>query len=101
MQGFYGHGCQESCRCGSHPCDPTTGVCLCPPGFTGSFCNEVCPSGKYGPGCRQRCKCQHGGTCDPITGKCTCTSGWIGSTCSIENRSLFGPYDEDIIIGIS
>ena len=40
LLGYYGHGCQEECKCGAHPCDPVTGECHCPPGFSGPHCDE-------------------------------------------------------------
>lgn len=46
--GSYGEGCGQQCDCkGAAPCDPVTGLCLCPPGRTGATCDlgesEVLP----------------------------------------------------------
>jgi hypothetical protein len=37
--GFYGPGCTLRCPCyGRSLCNPITGVCQCPPGYTGFGC---------------------------------------------------------------
>jgi len=39
--GSFGISCARSCDCaGEAPCDPTTGQCLCPPGWTGERCEK-------------------------------------------------------------
>lgn len=45
--GFYGLECRQACDClnGAH-CDPVTGQCQCPPGWTGPRCAQgrcLCP----------------------------------------------------------
>ncbi|KAL2296493.1 hypothetical protein Nmel_015812, partial [Mimus melanotis] len=39
-EGLWGSGCQEICPdCANNAsCDPATGACLCPPGYTGQRC---------------------------------------------------------------
>lgn len=38
--GFFGDGCQQQCDCQKGvPCDPASGLCLCPPGRTGATCD--------------------------------------------------------------
>lgn len=40
-QGFYGAGCSHPCSCLSGAdCDPVRGACLCPPGRTGTLCQN-------------------------------------------------------------
>lgn len=48
-------------------------------GWTGIYCDEVCPNGTYGSECASTCKCKNGATCDPVTGACTCAPGYKGS----------------------
>lgn len=39
--GFYGAGCSHPCSCLSGAdCDPVRGACLCPPGRTGTLCQN-------------------------------------------------------------
>lgn len=38
--GSFGEGCSQQCDCElGVPCDPITGLCLCPPGRTGASCD--------------------------------------------------------------
>lgn len=38
--GFFGNGCLQQCSCPTGvPCDPSSGLCLCPPGRTGATCD--------------------------------------------------------------
>lgn len=38
--GFFGDGCLQQCNCHADvPCDPISGLCLCPPGRTGATCD--------------------------------------------------------------
>lgn len=40
-RGFYGAGCSHPCSCLSGAdCDPVKGACLCPPGHTGTLCQD-------------------------------------------------------------
>ncbi|KAF0038819.1 hypothetical protein F2P81_009303 [Scophthalmus maximus] len=91
--GTYGLDCRERCDCshadGCHHStghcrclDGWTGQCDCLPGFKGTLCNEVCPSGRFGKNCVWSCSCTNNGTCNPIDGSCQCYPGWIGSDCS-------------------
>ena len=86
--------CTPACS-SSAVCSPQ-GVCLCPPGFTGTSC-EQCTSGFFGPSCTQcsgqgtGCnQCDDGlsgtgmclqpanGTQNPVT-QCNCVNGVCGS----------------------
>ena len=49
-------------------CDAVTGQCKCGPGYTGWYCESVCPPNHYGIGCKGKGKCKNG-ECDPKTGE--------------------------------
>lgn len=53
-------------------------TCLCPPGFTGSYCQHDVNE------CDSR-PCLHGGTCQDSYGtyKCTCPQGYTGLNCQV------------------
>ncbi|EKM83166.1 hypothetical protein AGABI1DRAFT_69401 [Agaricus bisporus var. burnettii JB137-S8] len=82
--------CNPQCS-GNSICSPTTGRCVCAPGFTGTSC-ESCSPGLFGPTC-QACpdgcdQCDEGisgsGIClkKTVTGKpgdCGCVNGQCGS----------------------
>ena len=53
-------------------------TCLCPPGFTGSYCQHDVNE------CDSR-PCLHGGTCHDSYGayKCTCPQGYTGLNCQV------------------
>lgn len=37
--GWYGYQCNQQCQCENNAtCDPVSGSCICPPGFTGKLC---------------------------------------------------------------
>ncbi|KAF2355889.1 EGF-like calcium-binding domain [Trinorchestia longiramus] len=57
------------------------GDCLCPPGYTGSRCDEICAAGFYGPSCQLACDCENGATCDRQLGTCICPPGVQGGRC--------------------
>lgn len=82
--------CNPQCS-GNSICSPTTGQCICAPGFTGTSC-ETCSPGLFGPTC-QACpsncdQCDEGiagtGKClrKTVSGKpadCGCVNGLCGS----------------------
>ena len=44
-EGYYGHACQNKCKCdkkNSERCDRVKGTCFCLPGYQGEICTEVC-----------------------------------------------------------
>ena len=46
--GFYGPGCSSQCRCYGHSvCDPITGACTCPPGYSSFGCWKGMPCHTY------------------------------------------------------
>ncbi|KAK2120707.1 hypothetical protein P7K49_002093 [Saguinus oedipus] len=53
-------------------------TCLCPPGFTGSYCQHDVNECDSQP-------CLHGGTCQDSCGsyRCTCPQGYTGSNCQV------------------
>ena len=99
------------------------GVCLCPDGFSGEFCDEVeilpcdtitclnggtcvdgtcdCPDGFTGEFCDEieidpcdTITCLNGGTC--VLGVCVCPTGYGGDSCEIRWTSGFvGVYNVD------
>ncbi|KTF88584.1 hypothetical protein cypCar_00008733 [Cyprinus carpio] len=40
VTGRFGRAYAELCECDERPCDPATGLCLCPPGKTGKHCEK-------------------------------------------------------------
>ncbi|KAK2910774.1 hypothetical protein Q8A67_002907 [Cirrhinus molitorella] len=85
--GFWGAGCTKSClSCvNGGVCDDVTGECICPPGFQGPTCANVCGEGRFGRSCKERCMdgvCRSQLFClrDPYG--CSCASGWRGFNCS-------------------
>lgn len=60
-------------------------TCLCPPGFTGSYCQHDVNE------CDSR-PCLHGGTCHDGYGtyKCTCPQGYTGLSCQVRAGPRLG-----------
>lgn len=76
---LWGKNCEHHCDCHhGAPCNPLSGVCACPPGFTPPLCHQPCPPGSYGPDCRLHCPCHHGAPCNASTGACLCPPGLAG-----------------------
>ncbi|XP_004699170.1 protein delta homolog 1 isoform X1 [Echinops telfairi] len=90
--GFTGPHCQEKkagpCKTNGSPCQhggtcvddegrASHASCLCPPGFSGIFCEIMANSCTPNP-------CQHNGVCTDIGGdfRCRCPAGFIDKTCS-------------------
>ncbi|TMS23078.1 Slit-like protein 1 protein [Larimichthys crocea] len=72
------HGCENGATCVDGVGNYT---CLCPPDYTGLFCEEE--EGVCSPG---RNPCQHQSTCisTPTGPRCVCIPGWVGPDCSID-----------------
>uniref|UniRef100_A0A3B4YZ18 Slit guidance ligand 1 n=1 Tax=Seriola lalandi dorsalis TaxID=1841481 RepID=A0A3B4YZ18_SERLL len=72
------HGCENGATCVDGVGNYT---CLCPPKYTGLFCEEE--EGVCSPG---RNPCQHQSTCisSPTGPRCVCIPGWVGPECSID-----------------
>ncbi|KAM5180399.1 N-acetylglucosamine-1-phosphodiester alpha-N-acetylglucosaminidase [Mantella aurantiaca] len=51
----------------------TQSGCKCDPGWTGSNCSDVCPFGFYGLQCQEVCHCEKQCYCDHVTGSCNVT----------------------------
>lgn len=100
---IYGCACSEPCKggtCVTNPgggycdcpiqcknggtCDYSTGLCSCPPGYSGPSC-EI-PPAHLGKLCVPSCK--NGGTCDLTTGTCVCPPGYSGSSCEARVANL-------------
>lgn len=64
-------------------CHPLSGECSCTAGWTGLYCNEMCPPGYYGEGCSLKCQCANGADCHGVTGACICAPGFTVSPPSI------------------
>ncbi|KAI8505950.1 Endothelial cell-specific molecule 1 [Branchiostoma belcheri] len=76
-----GADCDEVCDClHGASCDRWAG-CVCPPGWTGTWCQTKCPRGTYGKDCTKDCSCQNEASCSPSGGRCNCTDGWYGNDC--------------------
>lgn len=107
--GFYGLECRQACDClnGAH-CDPVTGQCQCPPGWTGPRCAQgrcLCPgyvSVPRCPPCPPRALWSQGCLCCQVAG-----SGGLGClfpTCDFlcvefNLDSEWGALPEHVVVG--
>ncbi|XP_031435687.1 multiple epidermal growth factor-like domains protein 11 [Clupea harengus] len=84
---------QLQCDCGNGAsCQPSTGHCVCPPGYQGTRCEKECDQGRFGQSCSQVCECEEGVPCEPLRGRCLCTAGKTGARCDTDCRvNLYGP----------
>lgn len=60
-----------------------TFTCLCPPGFTGSYCQHDINECDSKP-------CLNGGSCQDSYGtyKCTCPQGYTGLNCQVKSQRI-------------
>ncbi|XP_019614346.1 PREDICTED: angiopoietin-1 receptor-like [Branchiostoma belcheri] len=81
----YGSDCSNDCPdCyNGGVCHDQTGECVCPPGFSGTYCGTACASGRFGKTCRFSCSggCQGQLMTVPDPVGCTCPPGLTGMTC--------------------
>lgn len=91
----YGDNCTEQCpKCmNGGVCHDITGVCICPPGFSGTTCENSCPPGYFGQSCNITCplkedsqgpkpSCKGYLICLPDPYGCSCASGYKGISCN-------------------
>lgn len=110
LPGSYGSACQQRCSCPrGASCHHVSGECACPPGFTGSGCEQserrrnsllsgfrlgpapikrlllplsACLPGTFGHNCNQVCQCSAANQhCHPASGQCYCAPGFHGPRC--------------------
>ncbi|XP_045060239.2 tyrosine-protein kinase receptor Tie-1 isoform X2 [Desmodus rotundus] len=85
--GRWGPGCTKECPGCLHGgvCHDQDGQCVCPPGFTGTRCEQACREGHFGQRCQEQCPspsgCRGFTFCLPDPYGCSCGSGWRGSQC--------------------
>ncbi|XP_023390762.1 tyrosine-protein kinase receptor Tie-1 [Pteropus vampyrus] len=85
--GRWGPSCTKECPGCLHGgvCHDQDGECVCPPGFTGTRCEQACREGRFGQSCQEQCPGTSGcwglTFCLPDPYGCSCGSGWRGSQC--------------------
>ncbi|XP_040483357.1 tyrosine-protein kinase receptor Tie-1 isoform X3 [Ursus maritimus] len=85
--GRWGPDCTKECPGCLHGgvCHDQDGECVCPPGFTGTRCEQACREGRFGQRCQEQCPgtsgCRGLTFCLPDPYGCSCGSGWRGSQC--------------------
>uniref|UniRef100_A0A8I3VWQ7 Tyrosine-protein kinase receptor Tie-1 n=1 Tax=Callithrix jacchus TaxID=9483 RepID=A0A8I3VWQ7_CALJA len=85
--GRWGPSCTKECPSCLHGgvCHDHDGDCVCPPGFTGTRCEQACREGRFGQSCQEQCPgisgCRGLTFCLPDPYGCSCGSGWRGSQC--------------------
>ncbi|XP_004740649.1 tyrosine-protein kinase receptor Tie-1 isoform X1 [Mustela putorius furo] len=85
--GRWGPDCTKECPGCLHGgvCHDQDGECVCPPGFTGTRCEQACREGRFGQSCQEQCPstsgCRGLTFCLPDPYGCSCGSGWRGSQC--------------------
>ncbi|XP_043317572.1 tyrosine-protein kinase receptor Tie-1 isoform X2 [Cervus elaphus] len=85
--GRWGQDCTKECPGCLHGgvCHDQDGECVCPPGFTGTRCEQACREGRFGQSCQEQCPgtsgCRGLTFCLPDPYGCSCGSGWRGSQC--------------------
>ncbi|XP_071950088.1 tyrosine-protein kinase receptor Tie-1-like [Antedon mediterranea] len=66
-------------------CDDKTGVCICPAGFKGTFCEAGCGNNNWGRDCTIACatggNCTGSILCPPDPVGCACINGFGGNDC--------------------
>ena len=81
--GTYGLNCLGQCQCQNGAnCMPTTGDCICIPGYYGDKCELECDNGTYGVECAEVCQCENAERCRKNDGFCYCLPGYMGTFCS-------------------
>ncbi|XP_077548488.1 tyrosine-protein phosphatase Lar-like [Haemaphysalis longicornis] len=94
--GKYGHECAEICPpcLNGGVCHDITGVCICPPGFSGQHCESSCKPYHFGQNCNHNCtevqslaegsdpKCAGLLFCLPDPYGCSCYPGFYGIDCT-------------------
>ncbi|XP_075528849.1 receptor-type tyrosine-protein phosphatase kappa-like isoform X2 [Dermacentor variabilis] len=93
--GRYGDGCRSICPQCLHGgvCHDITGVCVCPPGFTGDRCEVFCNLNHFGKNCSHNCtevsalaggdpRCRGMLFCLPDPYGCSCYPGFRGLDCT-------------------